>query len=42
LDLVRIFNLQQIPVCKYSACIYTQQLQHGRPPLRELVEPLHL
>jgi hypothetical protein len=42
LDLVRIFNLTHIPICKYSACIYTQKLQQGRPPLPELVEPLKL
>ncbi len=25
-DLVKIFNLRQIPVCKYVACMYAQQL----------------
>jgi hypothetical protein len=29
LDLVRIFNLQQTPVCKYCACVYAQQLHCG-------------
>jgi hypothetical protein len=42
LDLVRVFNLQQIPICKYSACVYTQQLQHGRQPLPEQEEALKL
>ncbi len=31
LDLVRIFNLQQTPVCKYCGCIYARQLHCGRP-----------
>jgi hypothetical protein len=38
LDLVRIFNLQQTPVCKYCACIYAQQLHCGgqvRPQTEE-------
>jgi hypothetical protein len=35
LDLVKLFNLRQTPVCKYSACVYAQQLQWGRPPLPE-------
>jgi hypothetical protein len=34
-DLVKIFNLQQIPVCKYAACIYAQQLQWRRGVLPE-------
>jgi hypothetical protein len=34
-DLVKIFNLRQTPVCKYSACIYAQQLQHKRGVLPE-------
>jgi hypothetical protein len=42
LDLVQVFNLQQIPVCKYSACVYTQQLQHGRQPLTEQEQTLKL
>ncbi len=29
LDLVRIFNLQQTPVCKYCACVFAQQLHCG-------------
>jgi len=29
LDLVRIFNLQQTPVCKYCACVYAKQLHCG-------------
>jgi hypothetical protein len=42
LDLVRVFNLHQIPICKYCACVYTQQLQHGRQPLPEQEEALKL
>jgi SPX domain protein involved in polyphosphate accumulation len=42
LDLVKVFNLQQVPICKYSACVNTQQLQYGRPPLPELEEALNL
>jgi hypothetical protein len=34
-DLVKIFNLHQIPVCKYCACIYAQQLHHRRDVLSE-------
>jgi hypothetical protein len=34
-DLVKIFNLRQTPVCKYSACIYAQQLQYKRGVLPE-------
>ncbi|HWX22016.1 MAG TPA: polyphosphate polymerase domain-containing protein [Candidatus Binatia bacterium] len=34
-DLVNIFNLRQTPVCKYSACIYAQQLNLGRRVLPE-------
>jgi hypothetical protein len=34
-DLVRIFNLHQVAVCKYSACIYAQQLHFRRPVLAE-------
>jgi hypothetical protein len=29
-DLVKIFNLQRIPVCKYVACMYAQDLQWRR------------
>ena len=42
LDLVKVFNLQQTPVCKYSACINAQQLQWGRPILPEQEENLVL
>jgi hypothetical protein len=41
-ELVKIFNLRQTPVCKYSACIYAQQLQFGRQPLPEQEEDLVL
>jgi hypothetical protein len=41
-ELVKIFNLRQTPVCKYSACIYAQQLHCGRQPLPELEENLVL
>jgi hypothetical protein len=41
-DLVKIFNLRQTPVCKYSACIYAQQLQYRRPVLAEQEEDLKL
>jgi hypothetical protein len=34
-DLVKIFNLRQTPVCKYSACIYAQQLHFNRAVLPE-------
>lgn len=34
-DLVKLFNLRQTPVCKYSACIYAQQLQYKRAVLPE-------
>jgi hypothetical protein len=40
LDLVRIFNLHQIAVCKYSACIYAQQLHFRRPICAELEQDL--
>ena len=42
LDLVKIFNLHQIPICKYCACVYAQKLQHGRQPLPEQEETLRL
>ena len=35
LDLVKIFNLRQIPVCKYVACMYAQDLQWRRRVLPE-------
>jgi len=41
-DLVKIFNLRQIPVCKYVACIYAQQLQWKRRVLPEQEETLTL
>ncbi len=41
-DLVRIFNLQRIPVCKYTACIYAAGLQWGKPVRRENEEELML
>jgi hypothetical protein len=41
-DLVKLFNLRQTPVCKYSACIYAQQLQWGRRVLHEQEEDLKL
>ena len=41
-DLVKIFNLHQTPVCKYSACIYAQQLQWRRRVLTEQEEDLVL
>jgi hypothetical protein len=34
-DLVKLFNLRQTPVCKYSACIYAQQLHFKRGVLPE-------
>ncbi len=41
-DLVKIFNLRQIPVCKYAACIYAQDLQWHRRVLPEQEEDLVL
>ena len=41
-ELVRIFNLQQTPVCKYSACVYAQRLHCGQSALREREEDLIL
>ena len=41
-DLVRIFNLRQTPVCKYSACIYAQQLHFNSPLKAGLEEDLKL
>ena len=41
-DLVRIFNLRQTPVCKYSACVYAQQLQWNTPLKAGLEEDLKL
>ena len=34
-DLVKIFNLRQVPVCKYVACMYAQQLDWHRRVLPE-------
>ena len=34
-DLVKIFNLRQVPVCKYVACMYAQELQWRRQVLPE-------
>jgi hypothetical protein len=34
-DLVKIFNLRQIAICKYVACMYAQQLQWRQPVLPE-------
>ncbi len=42
LDLVRIFNLQQTPVCKYAACVFPQRLHWGQSALPELEEDLIL
>ncbi len=41
-DLVKIFNLRQTPVCKYSACIYAQQMHWQQPLQAELEEDLKL
>jgi hypothetical protein len=41
-DLVRIFNLHRIPVCKYAACVYARRLQWGQAALPELEEDLVL
>ena len=42
LDLVRIFNLHWIPLCKYTSCIFAQQLHWRAPLCRHLEEELHL
>ncbi|MGA2864911.1 MAG: polyphosphate polymerase domain-containing protein [Verrucomicrobiota bacterium] len=42
LDLAKIFNLQQVPVCKYTACVFAQQLQWRRPVLPVQEEDLIL
>lgn len=39
-ELAKIFNLRQISVCKYSACIYAQQLQWRRKVMPEQEETL--
>ena len=39
-DLVKIFNLFQISVCKYTACIAAQQVQWHRKVLLEQEEDL--
>ncbi|HWV98438.1 MAG TPA: polyphosphate polymerase domain-containing protein [Candidatus Acidoferrum sp.] len=41
-ELAKIFNLKQISVCKYSACVYAQQLQWQRKVLTEQEEELVL
>jgi hypothetical protein len=41
-ELAKIFNLKQISVCKYSACVYAQQLQWQRKVLPEQEEELVL
>jgi len=40
--LAEIFNLKQISVCKYTACVYAQQLQWRRKVLPEQEEELVL
>jgi VTC domain len=42
LDLVKIFNLQQTPVCKYCACVYAQQLHCGGTVRPQQEEPCNL
>jgi hypothetical protein len=39
-DLVRIFNLQQIAVCKFTACMYVQQIPWHRKIFPEQEEEL--
>lgn len=39
-DLVRIFNLNQIAICKYTSCIYAQQLEWRRRVFPEQEEDL--
>jgi hypothetical protein len=34
-DLVKIFNLRQVPVCKYVACMYAQEIHCRRRVLPE-------
>jgi len=41
-ELVKTFNLQQISVCKYCACVYAQQLHCGASARPELEEDLNL
>ena len=41
-DMVKIFNLQRIPVCKYVACMYAQDLQWRRRVMPEQEEELVL
>jgi hypothetical protein len=41
-DLVKIFNLRQVPVCKYVACMYAQQLYWRRKVLPEQEHDLAL
>jgi hypothetical protein len=37
---VKTFNLEQIAVCKYSACVYAQQLQWHRKVMADQEEDL--
>ena len=39
-ELVRIFNLQQIAVCKFTACMYAQQIPWHRKIFPEQEEDL--
>jgi hypothetical protein len=41
-DLVKIFNLRQVPVCKYVACMFAQQLHCRRQVLPEQEQDLVL
>jgi hypothetical protein len=41
-DLVKIFNLQRVPICKYCACMYAQDLQWRRQVLPEQEQDLVL
>ncbi len=41
-DLVKIFNLRQVPVCKYVACMYAQQLHWRRQVVPEQEQELVL
>jgi hypothetical protein len=41
-DLVKIFNLRQVSVCKYVACMYAQDLQWRRRVLAEQEHDLQL
>jgi hypothetical protein len=41
-ELAKTFNLKQISVCKYTACVYAQQLQWQRKVIPEQEEELEL